>query len=186
MLDLTPPERGFDRESPRITGLLSLVALLALAALLPLTTACGRGGEESLPPVKQASGPPGPPATVAPGSQELSEEVKEIVLITRRAANRGNFVALRKGLADDYRFVGPDKKTAEHLNGDQAVEKWKEHQELLETQVNIADKGCLPDGSEHVVCPPEALNDAGYKGYVAGYNHLKSGDWKMTSFENRG
>jgi len=104
-------------------------------------------------------------------------------------------VALRRYVADDYRFTGPDGKSAEHLTGDQAIEKWKEHQELLATLVSIVDKGCLPDGTEHVVCPPEALNDAGYKGYVAGYNYKKSNapksddqqstDWKMTSFDNR-
>ena len=180
MMDLTPPERGPARAQSK------KLALLGLGTLLALSVACGRGGEESQTPVKQASGPPGPPAAAAPGSQELSEEAKEIVLITRRAADRGNFVALRKGLGDDYRFTGPDKKAAAHLSGDQALEKWKEHQELLENLVNIADKGCLPDGTEHVVCPPEALNDPGYKGYAAGYNHLKTGDWKMTSFENRG
>lgn len=193
MLDRTPPERGFDREYPNLdysmtplTFARRALGFTCLAGLLVLA-ACGRGGNETAQaPVKQASGPPGPPAAAAPGSQELSDEAKEIVLVTRRAADRGNFVALRKGLGDDYRFAGPDKKTADHLNGDQAVEKWKEHQELLETLLTIADKGCLPDGTEHVVCPPEALNDAGYKGYVAGYTHQKSGDWKMTSFENRG
>jgi hypothetical protein len=181
MLDVTPPERGFARFVPTRSRTFALLALLVVAA------ACGRGGEETTQaPVKQASGPPGPPAAAAPGSQELSEDAKEIVLITRRASDRGNFNALRKALGDDYRFTGPDKKTSDHLSGDQALEKWKEHQELLETLLNIADKGCLPDGTEHIVCPPEALNDAGYKGYAAGYTHQKSGDWKMTSFENRG
>jgi hypothetical protein len=192
MLDVTPPERGFALEAPKgsrtfARRALSLSGLAGLSALLVFGAACGRGGEETKQtPVKQASGPPGPPAAAAPGSQELSEEAKEIVLITRRASDRGNFNALRKALGDDYRFTGPDKKVADHLSGDQALEKWKEHQELLETLLSIADKGCLPDGTEHVVCPPEALNDAGYKGYAAGYTHQKGGDWKMTSFDNRG
>jgi len=169
--------------SLRTVRLASLVLLAAFAGFL---AGCGKGGNEPAPaPVKQASGPPGPPAAAAPGSQELSEEAKDITFVTRRAADRGNFVALRKSLADDYRWAGPDKQVADHLNGDQAVAKWREHQELLETLVTIVDKGCRPDGTEHVVCPAEALTDAGYKGYVAGYTHQKSGDWKMTSFENR-
>jgi hypothetical protein len=187
MLDLTPrPRRGFDRTA---SGLPVALGLCCAALLFTGTLAgCGRGGSETAQgPVKQASGPPGPPAAAAPGSQELSEEAKQITFFTRRAGDRGNYVALRKYLNDDYRFTGPDHKTAEHLNGDQAIAKWQEHPELLATLVTIVDKGCLPDGTEHVVCPPESLNDAAYKGYVAGYTHQKAaGDWKMTSFDNRG
>jgi hypothetical protein len=184
MLDLAPPlERGYRatfRGLPVALGFAALFAALMLAG-------CGRGGNETAQgPVKQASGPPGPPAAAAPGSQELSEEAKQITFVTRRAGDRGNYVALGKYLADDYRFTGPDQKAAEHLNGDQAITRWQEHPELLAILVTIVDKGCLPDGTEHVVCPPEALTDAGYKGYVAGYTHQKSGEWKMTSFDNRG
>ncbi len=180
------------RKSWQTLGISGLAALSLAAFAL---AGCGRGGNEQAP-VKQASGPPGPPAAAAPGSQELSDEAKQITFVARRAADRGNFVALRRWVSDDFRFTGPDGKPAEHLNGDQAVQKWKEHQELLATLVAIVDKGCLPDGTEHVVCPPEALNDAGYKGYVAGFSYKKSGgaaktedgpsdDWKMSSFDNR-
>ena len=161
------------------------LALLGLS-LMVTVAGCGRGGNEpGGAPVKQASGPPGPPAAAAPGSSELSDEAKEITFVTRRAADRGNFVALHRYLGDDYRWVGPDKQTADHLTADQAINKWKEHQELLATLVQIVDKGCAPDGTERVVCPAEALTNAGYRGYVAGYVHQKSGDWKMASFENR-
>jgi hypothetical protein len=185
MLELVPhPESGVHR-TRRALGVLG-VGGLAGVLLIGSLAGCGRGGNEApAPPVKQASGPPGPPAAAAPGSQELSPETKDITFVTRRAADRGNFVALGKNLADDYRWVGPDNQAADHLKADQAIAKWKEHQELLATLVTIVDKGCVPDGTERVVCPPEALSDAGYKGYVAGYTHQKSGDWKMSSFENR-
>jgi len=160
------------------------LALALLGLAIGLLAGCGRGGNEPAP-IQKASGPPGPPAAAAPGSQELSEEAKDITFVSRRAGDRGNLVALRRYLADDYRWVGPDKQLADHLNGDQAIAKWKEHQELLANLVTIVDKGCRPDGTEHVVCPAEALTDAGYKGYVAGYTHQKGGDWKMTSFESR-
>jgi len=162
-------------------------AALAVLLFAGLFAGCGRGGNETAQgPVKQASGPPGPPAAAAPGSQELSADAKQIAFVTRRAGDRGNYVALRKYLSDDYRFTGPDKKTAEHLNGDQAIAQWKLYPDLMAILVSIVDKGCAPDGTEHVVCPPEALTDAGYKGYVAGYAPQKGGEWKMTSFDNRG
>jgi hypothetical protein len=184
---------SFKRTSERtritlISGIGNIAGIAGIAALLALA-GCSRGGNEShpaAPPIKQASGPSGPPAAAAPGSQDLSDEAKEITFVTRRAAMRGNLVALHKQLGDDYRWSGPDQQTADHLTGVQAIEKWREHPELLKDLMAIVDKGCRPDGTEHVVCPPEALTDTGYKGYAAGYTHQKTGDWKMTSFENRG
>src|SRR5436305_9243027 len=95
---------------------LGIGGLVALSLVAGALAGCGRGGNEQAP-VKQASGPPGPPAAAAPGSQELSEDAKQITFVTRRAADRGNFVALRRFLADDFHFTGPDGKPAEHLNG---------------------------------------------------------------------
>src|SRR5689334_21957695 len=104
----TAEERIRMRKTGQILGIGGLVALSITTFTL---AGCGRGGHEQAP-VKQASGPPGPPAAAAPGSQELSEDAKQITFVTRRAADRGNFVALSRYIADDYRFTGPDGKSA--------------------------------------------------------------------------